>query len=147
MPPRRAVLTAIALLAATAGAAAQSAVSRSTVGDIAFSVPALRIEAPAGDLERAAAGADRRCLATETLLWPMAPGDARREGLVETTLDRLRDRGHALARIAAEGGDRAVLAEGGTGNGLVLLWTGRDDGLRLGLCDLGPPSRPPAGLG
>lgn len=145
---RRAAQTAILLLlAAGAPAAAQTATSRSALGDLPFAVPALRIDAPAGGLEGVAAGADRRCLATETLLWPLVPGDPRRDGIVETTLDRLRDRGHALARIDAPGPGRAVLAEGGTGNGLILLWTGADDGLRLGLCDMGPPARAPAGVG
>jgi hypothetical protein len=145
---RRAASTAILLVLSAGGpAAAQTVTSRSTLGDLPFAVPALRIDAPVGGLEGVAAGADRRCLATETLLWPLVPGDPRREGIVETTLDRLRDRGHALARIDASGSGRAVLAEGGTGTGLILLWTGADDGLRLGLCDLGPPVRAPAGVG
>lgn len=144
---RRSVPSAILLLALAGAAAAQVPVARSGIGEIPFAVPALRIEAPVADLERVAADADRRCRATETLLWPLPAGDARRDGLVETTLDRLRDRGHALARIAAAGAARAVVAEGGAGDGLILLWTGAEDGLRLGLCDLGPPARPPAGVG
>jgi hypothetical protein len=145
---RRAASTAVLLVLAVAGpAAAQTATTRSAVGDLPFTVPALRIDAPVAGLEGVAAGADHRCVATETLLWPLAPGDPRRDGIVETTLDRLRDRGHALARIDAPGPGRAVVAEGGTGTGLILLWTGADDGLRLGLCDLGPPARAPAGVG
>lgn len=144
---RRAALSAVVLLAAAGTASAQTAVTRSGVGEIPFVVPALRIEAPAAAVEAVAAAADRRCAATETLLWPLPSGDPRREGLVETTLDRLRDRGHALARIDAAGPGRAVVAEGGSGNGLILLWTTADDGLRLALCDLGPATRPPAGVG
>ena len=93
---RRAASTAVLLVLAVAGpAAAQTATTRSAVGDLPFTVPALRIDAPVAGLEGVAAGADHRCVATETLLWPLAPGDPRRDGIVETTLDRLRDRDRA----------------------------------------------------
>ena len=137
----------VTLVLAAGGLAAQISVSRSGIADIPFTVPAQRIDAPILDLAALALAVDRRCMASETLVWPLPSGDPRSDGLVETTLDRLRDRGHALVRVAAADGSRAVIAEGGTGNALLLVWTSADDGLRLGLCDLGAPTRPPAGVG
>jgi hypothetical protein len=154
--PAAALLAAAVLLAAAAGAAAQepgpppAVAPRSEIADIPFPDPPAPLDDPGigPALDAAAAAAGRACGAREAFVWILPAGSPRREAIPETAHDRLRDRGRRLARVPLEdaSGARAVIAEAPE-RAALLLWAGSPEALLLAVCDLGPPPRPPSGVG
>jgi hypothetical protein len=150
------LLLAAALLAAAPaagqdrGAPPDGVAPRSEIADIPFPDPPLPLDDPgiAPALDAAAAAAGRACGAREAFVWLLPAGSPRREAIPETAHDRLRDRGRRLARVPLEdaSGARAVVAEA-PDRAALLLWAGSPEALLLAVCDLGPPPRPPSGLG
>jgi len=156
-----ALALAVALLALQlppAGVAAQEpdpgpppgVAPRSEIADLPFPDPPLPLDDPgvAPALDAAAAAAGRSCGAREAFVWILPAGSPRREAIPETAHDRLRDRGRRLSRVPLDdpSGARAVVAEAPDAAAL-LLWAGSPEALLLAVCDLGPPARPPSGVG